>query len=74
MDKIGNIDLDELDDLKRKLKGCGYDITDNALVMIEKLEHTIVTMTLNHKHYCEWVAGEMKSLVESNYELRNRDR
>lgn len=70
METIGNINLDELDDLKLKLKGCGYRITDDALAMIEKLENQMVTLVLNHQHYSQWAANEMKSLIESNYELR----
>jgi hypothetical protein len=65
MEKLGNIDLDELDDLKRKLKGCGYKITDDALDMIQKLENQMVTLVLNHNHYVQWAVEEIKKRDKS---------
>ncbi len=69
MEMLGNINIEELETLKRKLAGCGYPITNDALDMIKKLENTIVTMTLNHNHYVNWVVEQMQCLEKRNSDL-----
>lgn len=73
MEKLGNIDLDDLDDLKRKLKGCGYKITDDALDMIQKLENQMATLVLNHSHYVRWAVEQIQNLERRNIDLSWKD-
>lgn len=66
METIGNINIDELEALKKTLRGVGYKVTNDALAMIEKLESTIVTMSLNHNQYVHWAVDEMRKLEKRN--------
>lgn len=68
MDRLGKIDIEELELLKEELAATGEDLDQRSLTMIKDLEYTITNMFLNHQHYCKWATEEMQKLREKNVE------
>ena len=75
---LGNIDIEKLEAIKAELFEKGSDpLMSYAYLMIKELENLIVTMTLNHQHYCQWAAKEIKRykdrIIEDSW-TKNPDR
>lgn len=69
-EKLGNIDIEQLELIKAELFEKASDpLINDALVMIMKLEKELVTVVLNHKHYCEHTAETQKKLYDRISEL-----
>lgn len=70
MDMLGKIDLDKLDQIKSDLfEKAGDPVISDALQMINDLESTIVTMTINHNNYVKWVVEQIEKLEKRNSDL-----